>query len=45
MTTRLDVINRFCEESIIGFPREAEEDVSVRDIRRQHGFREALYYL
>jgi putative transposase len=36
---------RFTEEKIIGFLREAEGGVSVKDLCRQHGFSEASYYL
>ena len=36
---------RFSEEQIIGFLREAEAGVSVKDLCRKHGFSEASYYL
>ncbi len=36
---------RFTEEQIIGFLREAEAGVSVKDLCRRHGFSEASYYL
>ncbi len=36
---------RFSEEQIIGFLREAEADVAVKDLCRRHGFSEASYYL
>jgi putative transposase len=41
----LDVKKRFSEEQIIGFLREAEAGVSVKDLCRRHGFSEASYYL
>ena len=36
---------RFTEEQIIGFLKEAEAGVAVRELCRQHGFSEASYYL
>lgn len=36
---------RFSEEQIIGFLREAERGVAVKDLCRRHGFSEASYYL
>ena len=36
---------RFSEEQIIGFLREAEAGVAVKDLCRRHGFREASSYL
>lgn len=36
---------RFSEEQIIGFPREVEAGMSVKDLCRKHGFSEASYYL
>ena len=36
---------RFSEEQIIGFLREAEEGMPVKDLCRRHGFSEASYYL
>ena len=36
---------RFTEEQIIGFLREAEAGLPVKDLCRQHGFSEASYYL
>jgi putative transposase len=41
----LDVKKRFSEEQIIGFLREAERGVAVKDLCRRHGFSEASYYL
>ena len=36
---------RFSEEQIIGFLREADMGVSVKELCRKHGFSEASYYL
>lgn len=36
---------RFSEEQIIGFLREAEAGMSVKELCRRHGFSEASYYL
>jgi putative transposase len=36
---------RFTEEQIIGFLKEAEAGVAVKDLCRRHGFSEASYYL
>ena len=36
---------RFSEGQIIGFLREAEAGVLVKDLCRRHGFSEASYYL
>jgi putative transposase len=41
----LDVKKRFTEEQIIGFLREAEAGVPVKELCRKHGFSEASYYL
>jgi putative transposase len=41
----LDVKKRFSEEQIIGFLREADRGVPVKDLCRKHGFSEASYYL
>jgi putative transposase len=41
----LDVKKRFSEEQIIGFLREAEHGVAVKDLCRRHGFSEGCYYL
>jgi putative transposase len=41
----LDVKKRFSEEQIIGFLREAERGVTLKDLCRRHGFSEASYYL
>jgi putative transposase len=36
---------RFTEEQIIGFLREADAGMPVKDLCRKHGFSEASYYL
>lgn len=36
---------RFSEEQIIGFLREAEAGMTVKDLCRRQGFSEASYYL
>ncbi|MBB6186660.1 putative transposase [Rhodanobacter sp. MP7CTX1] len=36
---------RFTEEQIIGFLREAEAGMPVKELCRRHGFSEASYYL
>ena len=36
---------RFTEEQIIGFLREADKGIAVKDLCRKHGFSEASYYL
>ena len=36
---------RFTEEQIIGFLKEAEAGVAVKELCWQHGFSEASYYL
>lgn len=36
---------RFSEEQIIGFLREADAGMAVKDLCRRHGFSEASYYL
>jgi putative transposase len=41
----LDVKKRFSEEQIIGFLREADKGVAIKDLCRRHGFSEASYYL
>lgn len=42
---RLDVKKRFSEEQIIGFLREADEGVPVKELCRKHGFSEGSYYV
>ncbi|KQZ39659.1 transposase [Duganella sp. Root1480D1] len=36
---------RFTEEQIIGFLRQADAGMPIKDLCRQHGFSEASYYL
>lgn len=36
---------RFTEEQIVGFLREADAGMPVKDLCRRHGFSEASYYL
>lgn len=36
---------RFTEEQIIGFLREVDGGVTVKDLCRRHGFSEGSYYL
>lgn len=36
---------RYTEEQIIGFLREADAGVAVKELCRKHGFSEASYYL
>ena len=36
---------RYTEEQIIGFLREADAGVKVKDLCRRHGFSEGSYYL
>ena len=40
----MDVKKRFTDEQIIGFLREAEAGVAVKDLCRRHGFSEGSYY-
>ncbi len=35
----------FTEEQIIGFLREAEAGLPIKELHRRHGFSEASYYL
>jgi putative transposase len=41
----LDVKKRFTEEQIIGFLREGDKGVAVKELCRRHAFSEASYYL
>lgn len=36
---------RYSEEQIIGFVKEADAGVALKDLCRTHGFSEASYYL
>lgn len=36
---------RYSEEQIIGFLKEADAGVQIKDLCRRHGFSEASYYL
>jgi putative transposase len=36
---------RFTEEQIIGFLREADSGLPIKELCRKHGFSEASYYL
>jgi hypothetical protein len=42
---RLDVKKRFSEEQIIGFLKEADAGVPIKELCRRHGFSDASYYL
>ena len=41
----MDVRKRFTEEQIIGFLKQADAGVALKELCRQHGFSEASYYL
>ena len=41
----MDVKKRFSEEQIIGFLREGDRGLPVKELCRKHGFSEASYYL
>jgi putative transposase len=41
----LNVKKRFSEEQIIGFLKEADRGMAVKELCRKHGFSEASYYL
>lgn len=41
----MDVKKRFTEEQIIGFLKEAEGGVPVKELARKHGFSDASFYL
>jgi putative transposase len=41
----LDVKKRFTEEQIIGFLKEAEAGLPVKELCRRHGFSEPSYYV
>jgi putative transposase len=40
----LDVKKRYTEEQIIGFLKEADRGVAVKELCRKHGFSEPSYY-
>ena len=42
---RLGMKKRFSEEQIIGFLREADTGLPIKEVCRRHGFSEASYYL
>jgi len=39
------VKKRYTEEQIIGFLREADKGIALKELCRKHGFSEASYYL
>jgi putative transposase len=41
----LDVKKRFTEEQIIGFLKQAERGMGVKELCRKHGFSDASFYL
>ncbi len=41
----MDVKKRFSEEQIIGFLKEADGGVPVKELARRHGFSDASFYL
>jgi putative transposase len=41
----LDVKKRFTEEQIIGYLRDADKGIALKELCRKHGFSEASYYL
>ena len=41
----MDVKKRFSEEQIIGYLREADAGMPMKDLCRKHGFSEASFYL
>jgi len=41
----LDVKKRFSEEQIIGFLKEADRGIPVKELCREHGFSDASFYL
>jgi putative transposase len=42
---RLDVKKRYSEEQIIGFLKDADAGLPVKELCRRHGFSEASFYL
>lgn len=41
----MDVKKRYTEEQIIGFLKEADRGVAVKELCRKHGFSEQSYYV
>ena len=41
----MDVKKRFSEEQIIGFLREADKGIPVKELCRKHGFSDTSFYL
>ena len=41
----MDVKKRFSEEQIIGFLKEADRGIPVKELCRKHGFSDASFYL
>ena len=41
----MDVKKRFSEEQIIGFLKEADRGIPVKELCREHGFSDASFYL
>jgi putative transposase len=41
----LDVKKRYTDEQIIGFLREADQGVPIKELCRKHGFSEGSYYV
>jgi putative transposase len=41
----LDVKKRYSEEQVIGFLKDADAGVPIKELCRRHGFSEASYYL
>jgi putative transposase len=41
----LDVKKRYTEEQIIGFLRDVDKGIALKELCRKHGFSEASYYL
>jgi putative transposase len=41
----LDVKKRFTEEQIIGFLKQADAGMAIKELCRKHGFSEASFYL
>jgi putative transposase len=41
----LDVKKRYTDEQIIGFLREADKGVPIKELCRKHGFSEGSYYV